>query len=89
MKEIKPIYYSEKSKKYYFNSTSVFGHYFAETVWNGANLKGGEIKTDKNGRQYILGVVEKVKSRNGRYYYTCVGPYTPSTVDDNDDQTDF
>lgn len=70
--EVKAIYYSKKMSKYYFNSISVFGDYQAITVYGGDELKGGEIKTDKNGRQYILGYVEKVKGKNG-YYWKCTG----------------
>lgn len=79
MKEIKPIYYSRKMNKYYFNNTTAFGAYYAETVYNGDALKGGEIKTDKNGKQYILGFVEKVRSQNGRDYYKCTGFYIKPT----------
>ena len=77
MIEIKPIYYSDKSHKYYFNNTNAFGSYWATTVYNGEALKGGEIKVDKNGRKYILGRVEKMFSKDGRTYYKCVGFYTP------------
>ena len=63
MIEIKPIYYSDKSHKYYFNNTNAFGSYWATTVYNGEALKGGEIKVDKNGRKYIMGRVEKMFSK--------------------------
>ena len=65
MIEIKPIYYSDKSHKYYFNNTNAFGSYWATTVYNGEALKGGEIKVDKNGRKYIMGRVEKMFSKDG------------------------
>lgn len=77
MIENKPIYYSEKSHNYYFNSTNAFGGYYAQTVYGCEKLKGGEIKIDKNGRQYIMGIVERVKSKNDRYYYRCIGYVKP------------
>lgn len=77
MTEIKPIYYSNKTNRYYFNSTNAFGEYKAITVYNGESLKGGEIKVDKNGRKYILAYVENVLSKNGRMYWRCMGFYTP------------
>ena len=83
MIEIKPIYYSDKSHKYYFNSTNVFGSYSAVTVYNGEALRGGDIKVDKNGRKYILGRVEKKLSKDGRIYYKCLGFYTPPAEDDH------
>lgn len=73
MTQKKAIYYSTKMKKYYFNNTTVFGTYKAETVYNGDALKGGTIKTDKNGKKYILGYVEQVKSQKGYTYYKCTG----------------
>ena len=78
--EVKAIYYSKKMNKYYFNSISVFGDYRAVTVYNGDALKGGEIKTDKNGRQYIVGYVEKRKGKNGYYWY-CTG-FVPSKTEE-------
>ena len=50
----KAIYYSKKMKKYYFSNITVFGDYFAETVYGCENLEPGsiEIKKDKNG-EYI------------------------------------
>ena len=83
MIEIKPIYYSDKSHKYYFNNTNAFGSYWATTVYNGEALKGGEIKVDKNGRKYIMGRVEKMFSKDGRTYYKCVGFYIPPAEDDH------
>lgn len=71
--EKKPIYYSDKSQKYYFNTTTAFGKYYAQTVYGGEKLKGGKIRIDKNGRQFIMGLVSKTKSKNGFYYYQCVG----------------
>ena len=75
--EVKAIYFSKKMNKYYFNSISVFGDYRAVTVYNGDALKGGEIKIDKNGRQYIVGYVEQRKGKNGLYWY-CTG-FVPKT----------
>lgn len=86
MKEMKPIYYSEKSKKYYFNNITAFGQYFAEKVYGGENLKGGEIKIDKNGRQYILGYVERVRSQDGRSYWKCTGFVPPK---ESNEQSNF
>lgn len=77
MAQIKPIYYSQKMNKYYFNGTSVFGDYKAITVYGGDNLKGGEIRIDKNGRKYIMGYVEIVKGKKGTYY-KCTG-FVPAT----------
>lgn len=74
---VKPIYFSKKLQKYYFNDTSVFGDYHMAVVYDGIKLKGGEIKTDKNGRQYILGYVEQVLSKNGYTYWRCTG-YVPT-----------
>lgn len=71
--QIKPIYFSKKKNCYYFNSTSLLGDYRMVKVYNGDKLKGGEIKTDKNGRKYILGYVEEVLSKTGYTYYTCTG----------------
>lgn len=79
MVEIKPIYYSRKMNKYYFNNITAFGSYYAETVYNGDALKGGEIYTDKNGKQYILGKIVKVKSKDGHDYYKCVGYHVKNT----------
>lgn len=74
----KAIYYSKKMRKYYFNNVTAFGQYFAETVYGGENLVGGEIKTDKNGKQYILGnVVECISQNTGRKYYKCTGYVEP------------
>lgn len=73
MTEIKAIYYSKKMKKYYFCNTTAFGKFYAETVYNGSALKGGKIKTDKNGKEYILGYVKKVMSKDGHLYYNCTG----------------
>ena len=81
MTTIKPIYYSEKTHRYYFNSVNAFGKYYAVTVYNCEALKGGEIRIDKNGRQYILGLVEQVLSKNGRMYYRCTGAYIPGEKD--------
>lgn len=75
--EVKPIYFSTKKNQYYFNSTSVLGDYRMVRVYKGENLKGGEIKIDKNGRKYILGYVEQVLSKNGHTYYQCVGYVEP------------
>lgn len=77
MTEIKPIYYSEKTHRYYFNSINAFGDYQSVTVYNCEALKGGEIKVDKNSRKYILGLVENTLSKNGRMYYRCTGAYIP------------
>ena len=75
---VKAIYYSKKMKKYYFNNVTAFGQYFAETVYGGENLVGGQIKTDKNGKQYIVGnVIECISSNTGRKYYKCTGFVEP------------
>lgn len=79
MTEIKAIYYSRKMNKYYFCNSTAFGKFYAETVYNGDALKGGEIKTDKNGKQYILGYVKKVRSQNNRDYYKCEGFVPPKS----------
>jgi len=82
---IKAIYYSKKMKKYYFSNVTAFGQYFAETVFGGENLIGGKIKTDKNGKQYILGNVVEVKSQNtGRKYYKCTGYVEPAEEPKNE-----
>lgn len=72
----KAIYYSKKMKKYYFSNITVFGNYFAETVYGCENLKTEdvEIKTDKNGKQYFLAIVTQVIGQNGKKYYKCLGP---------------
>lgn len=72
----KAIYYSKKMKKYYFSNITVFGDYFAETVYGCENLEPGsvEIKTDKNGKQYFLAEIVQVKGQNGKKYYKCLGP---------------
>lgn len=74
IKIVKPIYYSTKMNKYYFNNCSVLGDYVAQTVYGGENLKGGEIKLDKNGKKFILGLLEirKSKKTDNTYYY-CIG----------------
>lgn len=77
---IKAIYYSRKMKKYYFNNVTAFGQYFAETVYGGENLIGGEIKTDKNDKQYIVGYVsECVSPVTGRKYFKCTGYVEPKS----------
>lgn len=87
MKEMKPIYYSEKGKKYYFNNITAFGNYFAEKVYGGENLKGGEVKTDKNGRQYIMGYVERAYNKNtGFSYWKCTGFVPPK---ESNEQSNF
>lgn len=69
----KAIYYSSKLQKYYFCGTNPYtGKYESVTVYNGEALKGGDIHTDKNGKLYILGNVERVKGKNG-YYWKCTG----------------
>lgn len=72
----KAIYYSKKMKKYYFSNITIFGDYFAETVYGCENLEPTsiEIKTDKNGKQYFLAEVVQVKGQNGKKYYKCLGP---------------
>lgn len=72
----KAIYYSKKMKKYYFSNITVFGDYFAETVYGCENLNPNdiEIKKDKNGKQYFLAEVIQVKGQNGKKYYKCIGP---------------
>ena len=85
MTEIKPIYYSDKAHKYYFNNINAFGSYWATAVYNGEALKGGEIKVDKNGRKYIMGRIEKEFSKDGRVYYKCLGFYIPP--EDKEDHT--
>lgn len=72
----KAIYYSKKMKKYYFSNITVFGDYFAETVYGCENLEPGsiEIKKDKNGKQYFLAEVIQVVGQNGKKYYKCLGP---------------
>lgn len=82
MTEVKAIYYSSKMKKYYFCETSVFGDFYAQKVYDGIKLKGGEIKTDKNGKKYILGYVEKVQGKNG-FYYKCTG-FVPAKEEVNE-----
>lgn len=73
---IKAIYYSKKMKKYYFSNTTVFGNYYAETVYGVEQLKTEdlEIKTDKNGKLYFLGEVILTMAKNGNKYYKCIGP---------------
>ena len=83
MTEIKPIYYSNKTHRYYINSVNALGEYQAITVYNCEALKGGEIKVDKNGRKYILGLVENTLSKNGRMYYRCTGAYVPEDKEDH------
>lgn len=72
----KAIYYSKKMKKYYFSNITVFGDYYAETVYGCENIDPQtiEIKTDKNGKKYFLGEVVQVRSESGKKYYKFIGP---------------
>lgn len=72
-KTIKPIYYSKKTHKYYFCDVNAFGEFKAVTVYGGEKLRGGEIKTDKHGKQYILGYVSQKMSEKGNLYFVCEG----------------
>lgn len=77
-----PVYYSTKMKKYYFNNCSVMGDYVAQTVYGGDNLKGGEIKYDKNGKRFIIGILEIRKNKQGNSYYYCIGYYDKTKKED-------
>lgn len=75
---VKPIYYSSKMKKYYFNNTTLFGDYYAEKVYGCENFTGSEvnIQTDKNGRKYFLALVKECVNKEGHKYYVMEAPYT-------------
>lgn len=67
---IKPIYYSDKSHKYYFNELDAFGGYSAITVYGCDKLRFGDVNIleDKNGKKYFLGDVITVNGANGVYH---------------------
>lgn len=69
------VYYSKKMRKYYFLQDNVMEDEINTiTVYGGDKLKGGEIKTDKNGKKYITGIVSHKLGKNGSYY-VCEGYY--------------
>lgn len=57
---VKPVYYSDKMKKYYFNE-NVFGDFKAITVYGVENvtIKPEDVKLDKNKKKYVVMELKK------------------------------
>lgn len=82
---VKPIYYSQKMKKYYFNNTTLFGTYYAEKVFGCEKFSANEItiQEDKNGRKYFLALVKECVSKDGHKYYVMEAPYTKKSENES------
>lgn len=63
---VKPVYYSEKMKKYYFNE-NVFGDFKAITVYGVENvqIKPEDVKLDKNKKKYVVMELKKEFNKEG------------------------
>lgn len=57
---VKPVYYSDKMKKYYFNE-NVFGTFKSITVYGVENItiKPEDVKLDKNNKKYVVMELKK------------------------------
>ena len=71
---VKPVYYSEAAKKYYFNE-NVFGNFKAITVYGmeRITIAPGDVKKDKNGKSYVLIELKREFSeKNAKAYFKAV-----------------
>lgn len=87
---VKPVYYSDKMKKYYFNE-NVFGTFKSITVYGMENLKyeAADVKTDKNGKKYILVELERKFNQDSYKPYYRVVRVAVKKVDNDEEKSAF
>lgn len=71
---VKPVYYSEAMKKYYFNE-KVFGNFKTITVYGveNINIEPEDVRLDKNKRPYVVMELKREFSQeNYKSYFKAV-----------------